>query len=81
MLILLLISTSFGFFNVKTSPRWRPSWVPPIHEEDCTFEREDSYQCLKRYVDVNPKDDQITKEEIDEAIEKYLPMYLKPILW
>ncbi len=81
MLLLLLIGTSFGFFNVKTSPRWRPSWVPPIHETDCTFERIDSYHCLKKYVDVNPKDDQITKQEIDEAIAEYLPMYLRPVLW
>ncbi len=80
-LLLLLISSSLGLFHVKTSPRWRPSWMPPIHETDCTFERADSYQCLKKYVDVNPKDDQITKEEIDAAISEYLPIYLKPILW
>jgi len=53
----------------------------PVHETDCTFERADSYQCLKKYVDVNPKDDQITKQEIDEAIAEYLPLYLKPVLW
>lgn len=55
--------------------------MPPIHDTDCTFERADSYQCLKKYVDVHPKDDQITKVEIDEAIAKYLPTYLKPVLW
>ena len=57
------------------------SWFPPIHSKDCTFERPDSYACLKEYVDVNPKDDQITRQEIDEALKKYLPMYLRPVLW
>ncbi len=81
LLLLFLLGTSHAFFNVKTSPRWRPSWMPPVHEEDCTFERTDSYHCLKKYVDVKPKDGQITKQEIDDAIAKYLPTYLKPILW
>lgn len=81
LLLLVLCATSLGLFNIRTYPRWRPSWMVPVHETDCTFERADSYQCLKKYVDVNPKDDQITKQEIDEAIAEYLPLYLKPVLW
>jgi hypothetical protein len=60
---------------------WRPSWVPPLHDTDCTFTRADSYECLRRYVDVNPKDDRITKTEVQEALKKHLPLYLRPLFW
>jgi len=72
LLLLLFASLACG---------WRPSWVPPIHDTDCTFTRADSYECLRRYVDVHPKDDQITKQEVQEAITKYMPMYLRPLFW
>jgi hypothetical protein len=81
LLLLLLVSVSSALFNVRTSPRWRPSWVPPLHETDCTFERVDSYNCLKQYVDINPKDEQITQTEIEEALSVYMPTYLKPLIW
>lgn len=57
------------------------SWFPPIWDESCTYTRDDSYECLKKYVDVNPKDDQITQQEVDDALSKYLPAYLKPMFW
>ena len=57
------------------------SWFPPIWDESCTFTRDDSYNCLKKYVDVNPKDGQITQQEVDEALTRYLPAYLKPMFW
>jgi len=66
---------------LSLSVAWRPSWMPPLHEEDCTFTRQDSYDCLVKYVDVNPKDGQITLTEADEALKKYLPTWMKPIFW
>jgi len=57
------------------------SWFPPTKDKSCSFTREDSYACLKKYVDVHPKNDEISKKEIDEALSKYLPTYLKPVFW
>lgn len=66
---------------VACSLAWRPSWMPPIHDTDCAFNRRDSYDCLVKYVDVHPKDGQITKEEAQEAISKYMPYWMRPIFW
>ena len=73
LLFVLLISTLASW--------WRPSWVPPITDEHCAFTRADTYQALKTYVDVHPKDDKITEYEIEQALHDYLPMYLKPLIW
>ena len=57
------------------------SWLPPVWSEECTYTRHDVYECLKKYVDVSPKDDQITKKEIDDALSKYLSAWMKPMFW
>lgn len=71
----------FILFVSFATASWRPSWVPPLHETDCKFTRQDSYDCLVKYVDVNPKDGQITLAEADEALHQYLPTWMKPIFW
>lgn len=55
--------------------------LPPIWDESCTYTRDDVYTCLKNNVDVNPKDDKITEQEIDEAFRRYVPWYVKPFLF
>lgn len=72
MLVLLFLTVAAA---------WRPSWIPPIHDTDCTFDRAQSYACLKRYVDINPSDDRISKEEVQTAIQKHLPLYMRPLFW
>lgn len=57
------------------------SWFPPVWSKDCSYTREDSFKCLEKYVDVDPKDGQITPKEVKEALDKYLPSYLKPMFW
>lgn len=57
------------------------SWLPPVWDETCTYTRHDVYECLRKYVDVNPKDDQITKKEIDDALSKYMSAWMKPLFW
>lgn len=57
------------------------SWFPPMSDESCAFTRDDTFKCLEKYVDTNPHDQQITNAEIDAALSKYLPTYLKPVLW
>jgi len=57
------------------------SWWPPTSDTSCSYTRQDSLECLKKYVDNNPKDDKISKAEIDAAVKKYLPTYLKPMFW
>jgi len=66
---------------LSLSSAWRPSWMPPINDEDCTFTREDSYNSLVRRVDVNPKDQKISRTEIDEAIVKYAPYWIRALSW
>lgn len=73
LLLILFISLCSGYSS--------SSWFPPIWDDTCSYTRDDTYACLKKYVDVNPKDEEITKKEIDEAISKYLPTYLKPMFW
>jgi hypothetical protein len=53
----------------------------PIWSEDCSYTREDVITCATRHVDLNPKDGYITASEIDTALSKWLPWYLKPVLW
>ena len=57
------------------------SWLPPVWSEECTYTRHDVYECLKKYVDISPKDNQITKKEIDDALSKYLSAWMKPLFW
>jgi hypothetical protein len=57
------------------------SWLPPVWDESCMYTRDDVYKCLKKYVDVNPKDNQITKKEIDDAMDKYMSTWMKPLFW
>ncbi len=71
MLLLLFIASSLAWFD----------FIPPIYSKDCKFERPDCYACLKQFVDVNPKDEQITKLEIDQALARYMPTVLKPIMY
>jgi hypothetical protein len=52
------------------------SWTPPIFDTSCSFTRDDVFNALKKYVDVNPKDNQITKMEINGSLDKYLPWYI-----
>jgi hypothetical protein len=73
-IVLLLLVTSHASW-------YRPSWVPPITDTDCTFTRNDVYIALRDHVDVHPKDNKITELEIEEALHKYLPLYLKPLIW
>lgn len=72
---MLILLTLFGLSLASCG------WFPPIWSEDCKFTREDVYLAFKKYIDVNPRDDQITPKEIDEALAKYLPTYLKPLLY
>lgn len=72
MLLLLFVVCVFGY-----NPN---SWLPPIWDETCSFSREDARKAIELYVDVNPKDNQITAKEIDEALEKYKTWYLRPVL-
>jgi hypothetical protein len=71
-LLTLLIISVFGY-----DPN---SWLPPIWDETCSFSREDVRKGMEEYIDVNPKDNQITAKEIDEALQKYKTWYLKPVL-
>jgi hypothetical protein len=57
------------------------SWWPPLHETNCAFNRQDSYDCLVKYIDVNPKDGQITLDEANAALTKYMPLWMRPIFW
>lgn len=72
---------SIFFLLLIVSSSWASSWWPPTSDTSCSFTRDDSYQCLKTYVDVHPKNDEITQEEVDLALSTYLPTYLKPIFW
>ena len=74
LLLLVLFYVSYGSW-------YRPSWVPPITDTECTFTRTDVYNAMKKYVDVHPKDNKITEFEISEVLKKYLPLYLKPLIW
>jgi hypothetical protein len=67
--------------TIVTGSWYRPSWIPPITDTDCTFTRTDVYNAFLKHVDVNPKDNKITELEINEVLRKYLPMYLKPLIW
>lgn len=69
LLLLLLLSAAFA------SP------LPPMWDETCSYTRDDVYNCLKNNVDINPKDGQITEQEIDEAFDRNLSWYLKWIMW
>jgi len=60
---------------------WRPNWIPPTSDTSCSFTRDDVFRVLKQYVDVNPKDDKITEKEVEEALSKYLPLYLRAFVW
>lgn len=73
LLLLLLIMANASW--------WRPSWVPPIYDTDCTFTRNDVLIAMKQYVDVNPKDNRISPQEVQEALDKYLPTIWKPLIW
>ncbi len=66
----------FLFASVATA-----SWFPPTSDTSCSYTRDDSFNCLKKYIDVNPKDDRISKAEIEAGVSKYLPTYLKPMFW
>lgn len=72
MLLLLFVVYAFAY-----NPN---SWLPPIWDKTCSFTREDARKAIELYVDVNPKDNQITAKEIDEALEKYKTWYLRPVL-
>jgi hypothetical protein len=74
---LFLVLCLFGSLAVA----WRPSWVPPIWDESCTFGRNDAFACITKYIDVSPKNDQITKSEIDAAIATYAPAYVRALSW
>lgn len=69
------------FILIASCTAWRPSWMPPIYDESCTFTRDDTYQCLNTYVDINPKDGQITADELNAALDKSLPVWMKPFFW
>ena len=77
----MFIFPLFLFLSITSSSWYRPSWVPPIWDVTCTYTREDVFNCFKVYVDTSPKDEQITKTEIEQALGKYLPTYLKPLIW
>lgn len=68
LLSLLILVVASGY-----SP---DSWTPPIWDESCSFTRDDVYRGLKLYVDVDPRDEQITKHEIELALDKYIPWYV-----
>ena len=64
------------------APRYNPnSWTPPIWDTTCTFNRDMVHYALAKYVDVAPKDNVITQQEIETALDRYLPWYLKPVVW
>lgn len=73
VVLFLFIFGSFGYYE--------NSWTPVIWDISCPFSRDDVLNAMKEVVDVAPKDDQITKYEIDLALRNHLPWYLKPAVW
>lgn len=54
---------------------------PWSKEPECGFDREDALECIKHFVDVNPKDDIITVEELEAAKTKYMTKAQKAGAW
>lgn len=67
----------FLFFT----PNLASSWWPPTSDTSCSYTRDDSFNCLKKYIDINPKNNEITQDEINAGVKKYLPTYLRPMFW
>lgn len=74
-------SLVFLLFLLPLAFSWRPSWVPPIWDDSCSFTRDQAYDCLVKYVDVDPKDERVTKKEVDAAIKAYAPAYVRALSW
>lgn len=72
ILLWFFISVAFAYDST--------SWLPPIFDETCSFTREDARKAIEFYVDVNPNDNQITKQEIIDGIDKYLKWWMRPVL-
>jgi hypothetical protein len=66
---------------VASVSAWRPSWMPPVYDEDCTYNREDCYHALVEKVDVKPKDGKISRAEIQGAFDKYAPAWMRILTW
>lgn len=60
---------------------WRPSWVPPITDESCDYSRADAYVCIAKYMDVSPHDGLVSRAELDAALDKYAPLWVRPLKW
>lgn len=59
----------FGLF-VFAAMAWRPSWIPPLWDETCTFSREDLIRCAERKMDIN-HDERITRAEFKAMIDSF----------
>ena len=73
------MNRSFLLLVVVVGVVFGKSYFPPIWDESCSYTRMDVLNCLTTNVDVNPKNGEISKSEISEAFDRYLPWYLKPL--
>lgn len=78
LLLLLLVATTTQAFSFSGMYH---KYMPPLFETKCNFTRIDALNCLSKYIDVDPKDGQITKKEAEEAIQKYVPPVIRGLFW